>query len=298
MPPSLAHAVRRPVTWALRQAAGVPRARYLDRPVFVVACGRSGSTALCAALDQHPALLVGAAEAVFIRPIGAMAHDYAGSEGYMRSSVQLDAEELARELRRLAMTTALGSDYGFAYDPRRTGEKRSVFTAPRALERWGAKAFPDEDAADGLLWLYPEARFVYLFRNGLDVVHSMSKFGSFKRREFEGRCEFWAERAFRYEYLRGHDLAVTVRFEDFVADNAAELGRVFRHLGLADDPGPAAFASSTLVHPLDQKTTEADPKEVLAQRRKGYEAWDDEQCEIFKRVCGDAMDLLGYEIPF
>ena len=272
---------------------------FLDRPVFVVACGRSGSTALCNGLGAHPQVLM-AGEAPLIHKFGETAHDYACGENpqYAQHVVAIEGGRLRQTLRRLSYTSALGPGLGLDYHPRRARGKGSVFTAGRHLRYWGAKAFPGEKAAEGLLWLFPKTKFVYLFRNGLDVVQSMTKFGSFSKLEFERRCRFWSDRVFRYDYLRRHERAVTVRFEAFVEDNAATFERILAHLELPPDAGPARFASTTLVHPLDQPTAKADPKAVLAGRGRAYEAWSDEQKATFARLCSEAMTTLGYDIPF
>ena len=272
---------------------------FLDRPVFVVACGRSGSTALCNGLGAHPQVLM-AREAPLIHKFGETAYDYACGENpqYYQEFVALESGQLRQSLRRLSYTSALGPGLGLDYHPRRVGGKKSAFSAGRRLRYWGAKAFPGEKAADGLHWLFPDVRFVYLFRNGLDVVQSMAKFGSFSKLEFERRCRFWSDRVFRYDYLRRHERAATVRFEDFVEDNAATFERLLAHLDLPPDAGPAAFTSTTLVHPLDQPTAKADPKAELAKRERAYAAWSAEQKAIFTDVCAEAMALLGYDVPF
>ena len=131
---------------------------------------------------------------------------------------------------------------------------------------WGVKAFPDRDAAEGLCWLYPGSRFIYIFRNGMDVVFSMSHFHAFRGMSFEQRCRFWAERVFRYEYLRGHERALAMRFEQFLDDPAAALSAIFAHLGLPDEPGPALFAGGHVLHPLGGQSLTTDPKTVLRVR--------------------------------
>ena len=291
--------VRHAVESAVGAALRLREPAFLDRPVFVVACGRSGSTALCNGLGAHPQVLM-AGEAPLIHKFGEAAHDYACGQNpqYAQKTVALESGRLRRELRRLSYTSALGLGLGLDVRPRHARRRTSALTGGRHLRSWGAKAFPAEKAAEGLLWLFPQAKFVYLFRNGLDVVQSMTKFGSFSELEFERRCRFWSDRVFRYDYLRHHERAETVRFEQFVEDDAATFERLLDHLALPPDAAPARFTSTTLVHPLDQPTAQADPKAELAKRGRAYEAWTDEQKEVFKRVCSDAMAHLGYDVPF
>ena len=44
--------------------------RFIDNPVFVVCCGRSGTTALCLSMDQHPEILIGKPEAPLHHHVG------------------------------------------------------------------------------------------------------------------------------------------------------------------------------------------------------------------------------------
>ena len=266
-----------------RSALRLEAMRFLDSPVFVVACGRSGSTALCEGLGAHPRVLM-AGEAPIIHKAGETAAD-----------VILPLREAVDSF--VNVSTALGSDFGLAYRPGRASAKHSAWAAGRRLDCWGAKIFPDEKAAAGLLWLFPNARFIYLFRNGVDVVGSMGRFGSFSRLTFDERCRFWSDRAFRYDYLRSHHRSETVRFEDFLADNRGTFDRLLRHLGLPADDGPANYTSTTLVHPLDKPTTRASARQVLGRRATAWDGLSDRQRATFNSLCGEAMALLGYDMP-
>ena len=242
-----------------------------------------------------------AGEAPLIHKFGEAAHDYACGQNPQYAQKTRRPRERTSAPRAPAALLHLGArprPRPRRTRPRHARRRTSALTGGRRLRSWGAKAFPAEKAAEGLLWLFPQAKFVYLFRNGLDVVQSMTKFGSFSELEFERRCRFWSDRVFRYDYLRRHERAETVRFEQFVEDDAATFRRLLNHLALPPDAAPARFTSTTLVHPLDQPTAQADPKAELAKRGRAYEAWTDEQRATFKRVCSDAMAHLGYDVPF
>ena len=271
---------------------------FLDCPVFLVSCGRSGSTALSRGLGAHPQVLMGD-EAPLLHKFGEIGAVYVNARHpeYLRRKVAVPEDRMRRELRRVAHTSVLGPGLGFSYHPRALTQPHSVL-ARRRPRRWGAKVFPTESAAEGLLWLFPKASFVYLFRNGTEVVASMAKFGAFTELSFEGRCRHWSDRVHRYQYLQSCDRAVVVRFEDFVADGSATFERLVASLGLDADPAPAEFTSTTLVHPGDQPTARVDARSALERRRPSYEDWTVEERRIFVDICGEAMATLGYEIPF
>lgn len=283
------------------RAVGADRAAFLDRPIFVVACGRSGSTALCNALNEHPRVHMPEREAPLIHKIGEVAYDYACSEkaAYCHRNVDLPEADVVAELRRFAWRTVLGPAVRLSMRPLGVGRKLSAVAPDRHLRHWGAKVYPGREAAEGLSWLFPELRYVYLYRNGIDVVRSMAEFPGFSRMSFEERCDQWRWRAEMYDYLREHERAVTVRFEDFVGDAEAELARVIEALGLPADDGPARYASSTMVHPLERRdTVRADPRSELAKREPAYASWTSAERETFKRRCGASMARLGYDVPF
>ena len=276
------------------------KAAFLTRPVFIVSCGRSGSTALCLALRTHPSLLVAAVEGPTVGPLGELAFDYAlgPHAAYFQGSSKLDLLEMRCQIRRLCYTSLFGATLGMSYDPRRIKLKESAYTRASRVMRWGAKVFPTYKAAQGLRWLYPGAKFIYLFRNGVDVVHSMSKFGVFSKLTFEERCRFWSNRTETYQYLQTWDDVCLVRFENFLNDNARVLKSIYDYLEVSDSCAPSEFASSRMVHPLDAPTVLRNPKEVIGARGGSFEVWTASERTIFKSTCGEAMRMLGYDIPF
>jgi hypothetical protein len=54
------------------------------------------------------------------------------------------------------------------------------------------------------------------------------------------------------------------------------------------------------VHPLADlsTTTGVDIKKTLAERPPAYLEWSAKERDIFKDICGDAMQRAGYELEF
>ncbi len=209
---------------------------------------------------------------------------------------QIPWDDLSVKLRRIGFETQWGPACGienFLSMIRHYG--RMFFSK----HYWVAKAFPTAEQASGLLWLYPDTKFVYIHRNGIDVVHSMTKFGYFKTKTYEALCEFWAQRVDTYRYLTSWEQAITIRHSDLVNQPDEQLQRIFDFLGIEYDLGPADYTKSTVVHPLDKKTrVGVSAKEELCRRGPSYEDWSEQQRATFKRICADGMKELGYEIPF
>lgn len=149
------------------------------------------------ALDRHPRIVSGHYEAPLYKYIGEIAFVY--NEGavadYFQGSTRIPAEDLRGRLRRLCFESLWGRDFGLKTHLMRMRREGKGFLDTRY---WLAKAFPLEDQARGLLWLFPRARFIYIYRNGIDVVASMSRFGWFKTQDFRTRCSFWTDRVGYY----------------------------------------------------------------------------------------------------
>lgn len=273
-------------------------ARFIDNPVLVIGTGRSGTSVLLQALGRHPVIADLPGEAPFLTSIGYSAYLFEGHEDrdYYRDSIKVDRQYLYQQLRRLGFEVAAGPHYGLKLFVKGLLGRG---TSPLGRRFWAAKTFPEETAAEGWRVLYPSVKFLYIVRNGCDVVHSMTKFGGFSQREFRRHCESWAEGVKKYQYLVAAPDAFFLRQEDLLSDPEEMFKHILKFIGLQYDPGPANFARTTLIHPLDRKTrTDVDPKIELGHRRPGYSEWTYEQKSLFVTVCGQGMGELGYEVPF
>ncbi len=283
----------------------VPSWRYYHHPIFVIGTGRSGTTVLLEALGAHPKVLAAWGEAPLIRDYGRLAHEFTadGTNGaYLRATSRLSGRRYLAMLRRLAFETTFGRDGGLYMRCRANAERLVKYRKSplhlRMISHWCAKTFPDEQSSQGLLAMYPQARFLWIVRNGLAVVYSRTRFRGFKSIDFAKQCQTWATSIDRYSWVSRTGRALELRHEDLVSDPDAFFTRVHEFLGLRTHPGPARFAKSTLIHPLDKKTqTRADVKQALEQRETGWMRWNDEEKQTFREICGQAMGTLGYPVP-
>jgi len=88
--------------------------------------------------------------------------------------------------------------------------------------------------------------------------------------------------------------------EELVEDPGHVTQKICTHLAVSSDDSPASYLKNTLVHSLsDEQTRESvDVKKIMDARSPVYEDWAKEQQNIFKDICGNAMEKLKYEIPF
>lgn len=271
--------------------------KYFGSPLFLVGCGRSGTTALAHALNEHPNLYFSANEAPVGRHVGLLAYEY--NEGavhsWYRGSIMLSDCGMRKELNNLFYESVWGEYHGLR---RNLGVLKGSLQNLKHVTMWGTKTFPCEDAASGLLWLFPKAKFIYVIRDGMDVVASMSKFGSFSEKTFEERCHFWVTTIERYDYLRSHPEAITIRYEDFLNEPEQTIRSILNHLDRPFNQQVLDFATGTVVHPLDQPTVKSNPREVINARKLPYLDWTTNEKGLFKEICGESMKHVNYEIPF
>jgi hypothetical protein len=273
--------------------------RFLNNPIFLVGGSRSGTSALRKALGKHPLILSVPGEGPFFADLGRLSHDLAfASERelqYYADSLRITREYLFQDLARIALESALGPDYGIRYLIKASFREKVNLTAKR---HFCVKTTPGEHAAKGLQALYPGARFIWVVRNGIEVVHSRTLYADFRALEFVDQCRHWANSIQRFAYLNTLREAITVRHEDFVNEPEQVFRRIFEHIGVPYHPVPTEYAQHTLVHPLADKTVSViDVRQALSQRASPYETWNEMQRTTFKETCGHAMALTGYAMP-
>ncbi len=201
-------------------------------PIFVLSCERSGSTLLQFILDTHPDLSAPGELALGVL-IGNLRTTVSRSFGTKIAGAPGAREEAERREVRDLVAGLLGR-----------------FTQGQGKKAWCDKTPSNLRYLPQLEWAFPEARYVCLHRNALDVVHSCLEL---PEREFlwwslsyvvkhhrnlpAAFLDNWADRTQEMLALESrHPRTCRIRYEDLVADPVAALTPVFRFLGLEWDP--------------------------------------------------------------
>lgn len=279
--------------------------RWFHRPIFVVGTGRSGTTILLEALGTHPNLLRALGEAPIIAHLGGVAYRYdcGADDDYLRRTVKISEKRFFRLLRKICFESTTGRDYGLFMRAKGVAERavryRRFILTPGWTRHWVANTYPDRDSYEGICALYPQARFLWIHRSGIDVVKSRMRFAGFKHMTFSKHCETWAQSVERYRWVADSEVALELRHEELVTNSIGFFSRVHEFLELSDHPNPAKFAQGTLVHPLDQRSKgHVDVKASLSERKSAWLDWTPDQRETFKRICAEAMAEMNYPVPF
>lgn len=153
-------------------AQRLPKLKTVKAPIFIIGTGRSGTTALGVVLSMHRDVgYLNEPKSVWHAVHGG--EDLIGSYSRGEARYRLDAAEAGPEQAR-----AIHRIYG-AY-LRVTGTKRVVDKYPELLFR-----FPFVKA------LFPDAKFLFLARNGWDTIHSITGWSKRLGVEKKGEAHNW-----------------------------------------------------------------------------------------------------------
>lgn len=259
------------------------------KELFIVGCGRSGTTMVQQALNRHPQIL--------IPPETGFFSDIAGSPRRLQRS----------RLRRLEI------DLGIELSPLPTGiegveQTKAVYgqiarAYTRRLGREGTAYFGDKSprhllVAPRLYELFPQAKFILVYRDGRDVAMSLTKVPwapDDLYLNFEWWLHFWGF----HEWMArepGVDLC-TIRYEDFVLDPRQHLERVAEFLELDYEPAMSDGAGNE-EGVLDREYWKKRALRPIDSSRVGV--WRNEltpvQIATLERRGGHALRSLGYEL--
>ncbi|MET0376285.1 MAG: sulfotransferase [Rhizorhabdus sp.] len=204
-------------------------APQIPSPIFLVASPRSGAETLRQMLTLHPAIAM-APEFDFL--VGAIS-----PEGrFMKRDAFLRSVEFNIRFRRLGLTVPPGVAF--------TGIAHSMLEQVAATKP-GAPIVGAvlQQHFDRILWLWPDARFIHLVRDGRDVAQAAvtaRRAGNL----WHGIAD-WVDAETLWDRM-SHKLPaerqLSLRYEVLASDTAYELQRICEFLGVPFDPamlGPA-----------------------------------------------------------
>ena len=270
--------------------------------MFVVGCGRSGTTLLRLMLDAHPDLAI-PPESHFLSRFGHAPERYASPGG------GLDPERLAADILRTRTFAA----WGVGHDDvlRRVRELPApatfvdvvdavyrAYAEPRGAARWGDKT--PRYVLDIPLFdrLFPGSRFVHIVRDGRDVAMSLRSV-RFGPDDPMGAAAFWARRvrAGRSDGARlGPERYAEVRYESLVADPARELRTICDVIDLPWDPAMLDYHRGVdAALPQDRRSQHRhEDRPPTAGMRDWRTQMEPAGVAAFEAVAGDLLDELGY----
>lgn len=271
----------------------------INNPIFVVGSGRSGTGVLVEALNHHPGILCVRRESPIVTHLIEflnLINDSTNKElyNYYWNSISMSKSVFYRHLKKLLYRISAGEDFGLKYVFK---SKNINFFLRNSY--WTTKIFPDKQQFHAIKELYLKAKFIYIFRNGINVINSRTKFHGFKHMTFEEQCKTWSEEILKYEYLLTDKSVFKIRHENLVNNTNEIFEYLFKFFKIKKSKVPGEFCISNLIHPLNlTDKSKINVRDTLKNREPAHLHWSLMNKKIFKELCSKSMKILGYDIPF
>jgi hypothetical protein len=275
-----------------------------DRPIFLVACPRSGTTLLSVMLHAHPRIAM-PPETRFLLPV----YRERATFGDLRDTAS--RRQLARRITapRKSKFADLGLDRpetvrAIVAAPPTIGSAMGTvwreFARSRGKVRWGEKRPAYWEDVDVVLRLFPKAQLIHLVRDGRACIASLKELEWWDRSPITTMTTWTLA---QHELNRaGRKLAPEryhrLRYEDLLADPRSELGRLCGFLGEDFDPAMLDFAAAADDIVPDRKSWHERTRGALDDAR--VDAWrhvlNADELGLFEHVAGPALQAEGYEL--
>lgn len=249
----------------------LPMFAVCERPVFIVGAPRSGSSLMRDVLGQHPGFRVGE-EGDFLQPV-IEAISQAWRRGNRHGPCQWLGNQKVNE----------GEFWKFA-----GLGFNALYTSRAGTRRWVEKSSDYSHYMAALAQMFPGAQFIYMHRDGRQVVNSLCRQWGWS---FRRACCLWRDytRPILSFEKRFPQKIIRLCFEEFVARPETSLERVFRFLQEDD-------YATCMQYFRDQNDATKQIQgefELLAEyagpvRHKALQRF------YFNQVCGNLQLELGY----
>jgi Sulfotransferase family len=272
-------------------------------PLFVVGCGRSGTTMLRLMLDSHPDLAI-PGEGHFIPYSYRRISDFTSPSGY-------DGEAAARQMMRSAHfrrwevpEDAVLERVAKLTEPDFASVVAAVYMAYADLHnkvRWGDKTPVYVRLIPLLAKLWPSARFVHVIRDGHDVALSYLSvpWGPSTIWEVARKWNGDVSAGRRAGSLLGPERYTEVRYEDLIASPAAELERLCEFADLTFDGRMLDYHGDARSRLQVRSTTTDFHRSATKPPTSGMRDWRTQmspsQVRAFEALAGDTLSEMGYD---
>lgn len=276
-----------------RTSVKVVHAENIPRtpPGFIIGVYRSGTTLLRYILDSHSRITV-PPESNFLLPLA----ELHASEWYRKGllGVGVDEAELLERIRDLA------SDIFDAY------------TVAKGKQRWFDKTPPYVEILDFLDRVFgEEARYLMLYRHGLDVANSLAAgaesgtvwAGVARRyaREYKNSprvayTRYWVdlcEKMLSFE-ANHSERCFRLRYEDYVVDPIGYLPPLFAFVGESWEPDVLDFTNQP--HDFGLQDNKVLETKGFHPRVGTYKDWPANDLVASAKIAEPTLVKLGYEI--
>lgn len=271
-----------------------------DNPIFIIGMGRSGTTLLRSVLQAHPRITVG--------PETHFLYDRRRLHLPFDLSDEADFRTFWEAYTREQWWPRLGLDEqevlaAIEAKPSRTAKTvldslMECYARKMNKPRWGEKTPVHELHLGEILQWYPAARVIFLLRDPRAVVASWRQ-TPWGRRPVHAIADLWNRSVRIHDTWKEDPRVLPLRFEDFVAEPAAQARRICAHVGEPFHPDMLHRRDE----PLQDAASGAWSQEHLRQAsrpiaRPKVEKWRSQmtpfQVALIEHLTEPAFSRLGY----
>ncbi|MQA87558.1 MAG: sulfotransferase [Streptosporangiales bacterium] len=274
-----------------------------DRPVFVGACPRSGTTLLRTMLNSHPELALPLETRFLMEAWEARASFGDLSDADRRRQLarwifrrkrtrwhRLGVDQRPAIARLVSAPPTIGSLLGTCF---------LMYAEHHGKPRWGDKRPMYDQHLDAIFAMFPDAQFVHLVRDPRATVASVRRVG-WSGGDVVAPTELWGRSLRAVDAWRGRlapDQLLEIRYEDLVIEPRATMERVCGFLGLA----PEGIDSMLAFHergdvPQNRHHWQVSRPVTAASVRGWEKTLDAPEVAFVERALGAQMRRYGY--PF
>ncbi|MGF1536637.1 MAG: sulfotransferase [Elainellaceae cyanobacterium] len=258
-------------TDALSQSRTVETASVLEAPLFLIGAERSGTTLLRLMLDGHPKVT--------------WCHEFEYAVDQVSDTgdwPDLDAYHAWLEVHRIFLANEFTVDKTLNY--------RDLLNS-FLLQKRDRHGKPTVGATvhrhfNRLLTLWPNAKLIYILRDGRDVARSNIGMG-WAGNVWAG-VERWLDVEQEWQSIRStlpEEQWIELRYEDLITHPEQQLSRLCEFMGLDYDPGMMSYIETT-------PYSYPDPKRIQQWRKKLSEP----QIRLVEARAAEILAYRGYDL--
>jgi hypothetical protein len=274
-------------------------------PILMIGTQRSGSNLLRLMLNQLPGIAAPHPPHILQRmmPLMAKYGDLSQDKNFAVlvddvcrlvelnpvpwEGVVLDRADVARRCRARSLVAVFGAVY-------------DVLAETQGAQTWLCKSMQNVMYLPQIDAYYPEAKYLYLFRDGRDVAVSFRKAVVGEKHYYHIANE-WATAqrlAIKQRSITPPERFVNVTYEELTSRTEDTMRRLCAFLGVTYSPSMLEYHKSEEARRAAESSALWGNvvKPVMADNtRKFLREASEEDISIFESVAGDVLDALGYE---
>lgn len=257
-----------------------------EAPIFIIGVYRSGTTLLRYIVDSHSRICC-PPESDFLLPLLSVLDDDRALPSL--NNLGYDDDHVTQRIRLFA-------SYFF-----------QNYAAAVGKPRWADKTPSYIDCLDNLLRVFPNAQFVFIYRNGLSQSHSMTRGGTYKRPVLEPHCRagedlrlgamrYWSQQVCKMaKFEQDNPQQVTsIRYEDLCDDPNTTMQAVFRFLGEEFEKDAISYGS--FEHTKGKEDGVAGANDSILPAEDHSIGWDTSLRDQCISIGSEALAATGYRV--